>query len=256
MAGAPAQRELEARLDASTRVLDLGSGPNPVRKATAAVDLLIEPGQRDHGRGARIDADALQARGVAFHNQSIDRRLPFADGEFDFVHCSHVIEHVENPGTACDEMTRVGTAGLLRCPSAMAEYLLGREYHRWIVLQRSGTLVFVEKTADEYALFGRSDARDAAAINPFEALLDWAGERPSTGRNGIVRRARQRLQRLFYNRTPQSEVNLFWRGGFRWVEVRATGEVKSGGGGGDSYSYSFDEAGTRIEYPATPLGER
>ncbi|MBE7491507.1 MAG: methyltransferase domain-containing protein [Planctomycetes bacterium] len=247
LASAPSQQELGRMLDAAGTVLDLGSGPSPVRRATAAVDLLIEPGQRAHGAGGRIDPEALAARGIRFVNQSIDRPLPFADGEFEFAYCSHVIEHVEHPGAACDEMMRVARAGLLRCPAATAEYLYGREYHRWLVLQRGPRLLFVEKAEHEYAPFGPSHATAVSDVNPFEAMLDWAGTRPDTGRNRIVARLRRRLQQMFYGREPLSEVNLFWRGGFRWVEIRADGAVAQGGR--DGTQWSFDSRGTRRQWP-------
>ncbi|MCC6464158.1 MAG: methyltransferase domain-containing protein [Planctomycetes bacterium] len=245
---APAQRHLEEQLARAKGVLDLGSGPNPVAGATAAVDLFLGADQRSHGAGGSIDPAALATRGVRFVNQSIDQPLPFADGEFGFVYSSHVIEHVDNPGRACDEMMRVGKTGLVRCPSAMAEYMYGREYHRWLVLQRGGRLVFVEKTRDEHGLFGSSQAREAATINPFEALLDWAGEQPSTGSNRIIARLRSRLQGLFYGRAPQSEVNLFWEGGFRWVELRCDGTVRQGGRPGQQHA--FTEAGERQDFAA------
>lgn len=245
---APAQRHLESLLAGAREVLDLGSGPNPVAGATAAVDLFLGADQRSHGAGGAIDPAALAARGIRFVNQSIDEPLPFAKGEFGFVYSSHVIEHVANPGRACDEMMRVGTAGLVRCPSAMAEYMYGREYHRWLVLQRGGTLLFAEKTRDEHGLFGDSQAREAGSINPFEALLDWAGEQPSTGSNRIIARLRSRLQALFYGRAPQSEVNLFWEGGFRWVQVQADGRVTQGGCGGRQTVFAED--GARQDYGA------
>lgn len=245
-ADAPSTIALRKLIEAATSVLDLGSGPNPIEGATAAVDLLLEPSQRSHGAGGTIDVEALKARGIRFVNQSIDQPLPFAELEFDFAYSSHVIEHVNNPGKACDEMMRVAKSGLLRCPNAMAEYLYGREYHKWLVMQRGGTLVFVEKTEAEFAPFGDSRAVTPETVNPFEALLDWAGERPTTGKNGIIARLRERLQRAFYSREPLSEVNLFWRMGFSWIEVRADGRIRQGGKPGRQWHY--DATGLRHDW--------
>lgn len=237
---------LRKLIEGAGTVLDLGSGPNPIEGATAAVDLLLEPSQRGHGLGGVIDPAAMNARDIRFVNQSIDQPLPFADAEFEFAYSSHVIEHVDNPGKACDEMMRVAKAGLLRCPAAMAEYLYGREYHKWLVLQRAGRLVFVEKVAHEFAPFGDSRATAEDSVNPFEAMLDWAGERPSTGNNGIIARLRERLQRAFYSREPLSEINLFWQGGFAWTQIRADGSVSQGGRPGRQWA--IDEHGARHEW--------
>jgi SAM-dependent methyltransferase len=245
-ADAHSTHALRQLIEAAGSVLDLGSGPNPIECATAAVDLLLEPSQRGHGAGGVIDPEAMKARGIRFVNQSIDQQLPFDRMEFGLVYCSHVIEHVDNPGKACDEMMRVAKTGLLRCPNAMAEYLYGREYHKWLVLQRGGTIIFLEKTPDEFAPFGDSRADTPETVNPFEALLDWAGERPSTGTNGIIARLRERLQRAFYSREPLSEINLFWNMGFSWIEVRADGRIKQGGSPGRQWHY--DAEGLRQDW--------
>jgi ubiquinone/menaquinone biosynthesis C-methylase UbiE len=38
-------------------------------------------------------------------------RLPFRDGAFDFVVCSHTLEHVPDPESAISEMCRVAKRG-------------------------------------------------------------------------------------------------------------------------------------------------
>lgn len=236
------ERELKRLIAASRAIVDLGCGANPIAGATAAVDLFIDPRQRGMGKGATLDVASLEKRGIRFVNQSIDQRLPFDDAAFDFAHCSHVIEHVENPGAACDEQMRVAKSGLLRCPAAMIELLTGRPYHKWLVLQRGGRMLFIEKTPQEYAIFG---THDGAEMNPFEALLDWDGAGPATPSRGIIGRLKKRLQELFYTRAEQSELNLFWERGFYWTEVRCDGSVKSGGRAGKQWW--FNAKGERQE---------
>ncbi|MDC1142363.1 class I SAM-dependent methyltransferase [Planctomycetota bacterium] len=248
MHNAHSQIELRRLLNECETVIDLGSGASPVEGATAAVDMLIEPEQRSYGQGARIDVRALEARGIQFVEQSIDQSTPFEDNQFDFAYSSHVIEHVAQPGKACDEMMRVAKRGLLRCPAVMAEYLYGREYHRWMVVQRAATILFIEKNELEYSPFGSSADRKAADYSPFEALLDWEGLGPSTPSHGPVARLKKKLQMHFYQRTPMNEVNLFWKDGFHWVELRKDGSVKQGGASGTQYH--FDINGGRMDFSA------
>jgi SAM-dependent methyltransferase len=229
MNNAAPEVELRRLLKQCSTVIDLGCGDKPIEGATAAVDLFTDARQRGAGHGGEIQPADLQRRGIQFVRQSIDERLPFADQAFDFAYSSHAIEHVENPGRACDEMMRVAKQGLLRCPAAMAEFLHGREYHRWIVLQRSRTVVFVEKLPQEFSPFGSATDRHPAHVNPVEALLDWHGQGPRTPGRGVIGRLKRTLQANFYGRSPLSEVNLFWTGGFQWVEVRKDGSVTSGG---------------------------
>ena len=39
---------------------------------------------------------------------------PYDDKEFDFVYCSHVLEHVSEPARACEELMRIGKRGIHR----------------------------------------------------------------------------------------------------------------------------------------------
>lgn len=236
------ERELKRLVGAAHKVVDLGCGANPIAGATDAVDLFIAPTQRGAGKGPTLDVGALEKRGIHFFNQSIDVRLPFEDGACDFAHCSHVIEHVENPGAACDEQMRVARSGLLRCPAAMIEFLTGRPYHKWLVLQRGGRVLFIEKAPHDYAIFATYDGEN---MNPFEALLDWDGQAPATPSRGIIGRLKKRLQELFYSRAEQSELNLFWERGFFWTELRCDGSVRSGGRAGKQWW--FDAQGKRHE---------
>ncbi len=62
-------------------------------------------------------------------------RLPFADGEFDSVLCSHTIEHVEDPEQFDRELRRVGRRVTYILPPLwdLAAALNVRE-HRWLFL--------------------------------------------------------------------------------------------------------------------------
>jgi SAM-dependent methyltransferase len=230
MRDAPAEQELRRALQGCATIVDLGCGDTPLQGATAAVDLFTDARQRGAGTGNEIQPARLEQQGIQFVRQSIDERLPFADGSFDFAYCSHAIEHVEHPGRACNEMMRVAKQGLLRCPAVMAEYLYGREYHRWIALRRGQTVLFVEKTPEDFNPFGSSTDRNPRRFNPFEALLDWHGQGPRTPGHGIIGRLKRTLQANFYGRSALSEVNLFWTGRFAWVEMRKDGSVTKGGG--------------------------
>ncbi len=81
--------------------------------------------------------------------------LPFADNEFDFVYCRHVLEDIYNPFHVCREMSRVAKAGYLETPSPMAEmcrgidatspHWRGYHHHRYFVWNNNGELSFLSK---------------------------------------------------------------------------------------------------------------
>ncbi len=84
--------------------------------------------------------------------QHLGRR--YSRGAFDFAACFHVLEHVEDPGEACEALAKVATRGVIECPSPLKEILFGFEEddHRWFVFPgdwvgRTEQLVFVRQPA-------------------------------------------------------------------------------------------------------------
>jgi SAM-dependent methyltransferase/uncharacterized protein YbaR (Trm112 family) len=71
--------------------------------------------------------------------------LPFKDRSVDYVICSHLAEHVEEPEALFAELSRVAAAGYVECPGRVREMLHGWEFHRWYVEVRGDELVFEEK---------------------------------------------------------------------------------------------------------------
>lgn len=72
-------------------------------------------------------------------------RLPFRDKAFDYVICSHVLEHVEDPSCFLNEISRIGKRGYIEVPSLIGEYLIPKRSHRWVVLELNQRLVLMEK---------------------------------------------------------------------------------------------------------------
>jgi uncharacterized protein YbaR (Trm112 family) len=118
-------------------ILDVGSGSNPFWRATVLMDRFLADGKQRPGR-------LLVDRPIVCGDIEA---IPFLDKAFEFVFCSHVLEHVKNPGKAISEMVRVGNRGYIETPSEIHEYLnLQKPYHRWAVSLEGGTLVFREKS--------------------------------------------------------------------------------------------------------------
>jgi uncharacterized protein YbaR (Trm112 family) len=72
--------------------------------------------------------------------------IPFIDNAFSFVHCAHLLEHLEKPEKAIDEITRVSKSGYIETPSEIHEFLdLNFPFHRWAVSMENDCWVFREK---------------------------------------------------------------------------------------------------------------
>jgi SAM-dependent methyltransferase len=117
-------------------VLDVGSGGNPHLRANVLCDKFVADATERNGQP--ILADRPFVVGDA-------ERLPFADQAFDFVVCSHLLEHVANPAAVLRELKRVAPRGYIETPSTNWEKLQGFPFHRWLVSVRDGGLRFEAK---------------------------------------------------------------------------------------------------------------
>jgi uncharacterized protein YbaR (Trm112 family)/SAM-dependent methyltransferase len=115
-------------------VLDVGAGDKPHIRA----DVLCDKYEMSWERGSELLVDRPLVMG------DIDA-LPFKDNAFDFVISQHVLEHVADPSVALAELQRVGKAGLVRTPSPLAEKLMSRDVHRWLVRADDRGLHFKQK---------------------------------------------------------------------------------------------------------------
>jgi SAM-dependent methyltransferase len=119
-------------------VLDIGSGGDPFPYATILADRYIN--STSH-RSAKFSSEGkpVVVCDVQF--------LPFADNQFEYVACCHVLEHVDDPISACKEIQRVGNSGLIETPRLMKDALFSwaeLTSHKWYIEKISNRLVFFE----------------------------------------------------------------------------------------------------------------
>ncbi len=111
------------KIQVKGRVLEIGSGNNPNPRSDVLCDRYIhDNGQRAGEFGMVIDRPCIVGDGY---------NLPFADNSFDFVICSHILEHMEDPQAFLQEIARVGKAGYIEVPSMLSERMFGWDFHLW-----------------------------------------------------------------------------------------------------------------------------
>jgi 2-polyprenyl-3-methyl-5-hydroxy-6-metoxy-1,4-benzoquinol methylase len=131
----------------SDKVLDVGSGNVPFPLATHLADLA--PHDNHYGRAG---APFKHIQGKPVHICDIEKMDCFADKEFDFVYCSHALEHVRNPKNACRELMRIGKRGYIETPNRGKDLWLSTakvSNHLWSVECLYSKLVFTEYLPQE-----------------------------------------------------------------------------------------------------------
>jgi SAM-dependent methyltransferase len=125
------------------RVLEIGPGADPHPRSDILLELRL-PGDEDYavqfGHTRKLQTD----KQVVFYDGGV---FPFKDKEFDYVICSHVIEHVENVPEFLSEIFRVGRKGYIEYPLITYEYLHNIKAHlnyfKW-----NGTILHYMKKDD------------------------------------------------------------------------------------------------------------
>lgn len=90
------------------KILDIGPGRVPFKGSTHLIDIC------DWG----IEYEVIKI--------DIDKdKIPFVDNYFDFVYCRHVLEDIQNPDFAYNEIVRVSKAFYIETPSPFTEISRG-----------------------------------------------------------------------------------------------------------------------------------
>ena len=179
------------------RVLDVGSGGYPFPHATHLVDRYLEPTAH---RNANLVTNGRPLVAADLH------RLPFADNFFDFVYCSHVLEHVDEPLQTCAEIMRVGRRGFIETPTRGKDMLFAwtNHTHRWHIVNCGQTLCFFEYSP-----------RDSEGI------------RSSAWRDIIFNSHYHPLQAAFYQNQDIFNVLFTWEDRFTVFVFKRDGAIKT-----------------------------
>jgi ubiquinone/menaquinone biosynthesis C-methylase UbiE len=124
------------------RVLEIGPGGNPHPRA----DVFLEKKFKDknEAKGQRGYASELVTNKKVVYYEG--NKFPFNDKEFDYVICSHVLEHVEDVSNFINEITRVGKMGYIEFPTIYYDYIYNFPEHVAFLLWKNNKISWMLKS--------------------------------------------------------------------------------------------------------------
>lgn len=136
------------------RVLEIGPGGTPHDRADVFLD--IDP------KHFKDEHEALYQRGAAPPLKTDKpivyydgKKFPFKNKEFDYVICSHVLEHVDDVGAFVKEIFRITDKGYIEFPTILYDYIYDIPVHPNFVYfdKNANTLRWLKKHQTNFADF-------------------------------------------------------------------------------------------------------
>jgi acetyltransferase-like isoleucine patch superfamily enzyme/predicted SAM-dependent methyltransferase len=125
------------------RVLEVGPGGTPYFRSNVLLEKRFDDNieaeeQRGYAKPLITEKDIVYYEGGLF---------PFKDKEFDYVICSHVLEHVpeEDLPLFFSELQRVANRGYIEFPNIYYELINYQNVHLWLMNYRDGVILFLDK---------------------------------------------------------------------------------------------------------------
>lgn len=127
------------------RVLEIGPGSMPHSRADVLLERKFETDEMAHAQRGYA-AEVKYSQPVVYYDGG---RFPFEDKEFDYVICSHVLEHVPSDELEqfITEMQRVASKGYLEFPNIFYELINYQDVHKWLMNFRNDVILFLPKGA-------------------------------------------------------------------------------------------------------------
>ena len=126
------------------RVLEIGPGGQPHPLATVFLEKRFDDDEHARDQRGREDAAYDESRTVYYEGGD----FPFKDKEFDYVICSHVLEHIarDELDRFISELQRVAPRGYLEFPRVFYELICFPDVHCWLMNYRDGVILFMDRS--------------------------------------------------------------------------------------------------------------
>ena len=124
------------------KVLEIGPGSCPHPRSDIFLEKKFKETEAFEQRGKSIVNNNLQSKPTIYYDGDI---FPFKDKEFDYVICSHVLEHVNDIDFFIKETIRVGKKGYFEFPTIYYDYLYNFDVHLTFLLYKDNCIRWLPK---------------------------------------------------------------------------------------------------------------
>lgn len=131
------------------KVLEIGPGSNPHPRSDIYLEKIFKDDSEYFEQRGKTSKIIFQ-KPVYYYNNDY---FPFKDNEFDYVICSHVLEHVEKLDVFVSEMCRVASKGYIEYPTIYYDYIYNIPVHTTLLFYEDGILHWMLKKQIPIDLF-------------------------------------------------------------------------------------------------------
>jgi acetyltransferase-like isoleucine patch superfamily enzyme/predicted SAM-dependent methyltransferase len=136
------------------KVLEIGPGATPHPRSDIFLELKYESTEERIEQSGYVGILKTD-KPIVYYDGSI---FPFEDNEFDYVICSHVLEHVpiKDIDLFMSELRRVAKKGYIEYPNIFYEIINYQEVHLWLMNYRDNKIYFLDKSIFKSSYVHRS----------------------------------------------------------------------------------------------------
>jgi ubiquinone/menaquinone biosynthesis C-methylase UbiE len=113
-------------INGSDKVLEIGPGSTPYFRSDVFLEMIWDDEGDAIAQRGKVEEKIDTEKPIFYYD---GKKFPFKDKEFDYIICSHVIEHVENVEEFISECIRVGKKGYFEYPTIYFEYIYNISVH-------------------------------------------------------------------------------------------------------------------------------
>jgi predicted SAM-dependent methyltransferase len=130
-------------IKSTDRVLEVGPGGTPHPRSDVLLEKNFDDDELRRQRGNTLPLTTDKE--IVFYEGD---RFPFKDKEFDYVICSHVLEHVPSDKlpSFCEELMRISNKGYIEFPTVYYEYLYNFDVHLNLMNLFDDKIFFLSKS--------------------------------------------------------------------------------------------------------------